>query len=339
MTRPEPASTGGLRARIGRLARRCLAWCRALATRPTAKTRARQLPTDAPIIESEGQASASNGRLTLVPWIRPSRHYLLLAPGQPRQPLKLLVCLHGCRQDSAGFASASRFRRWTEGGDWMVLLPSQTRLANLDGCWNWFDSRTIAGDGETAIVSAMIDEIRRAHGIDARHTYLAGMSSGAALAAALAVHSPSEFTAAAFHSGVPFAATDSALRARSVLRDGPRGDVTLNLPSTGRLPAIIVHGLDDKAVNERHARELMRQMLTLNGQLAPGEPLPAPHDESMQVIGQRRTRLSAFDEHRLVLVEGLGHAWSGGDPDWPYNDPLGPDATAMMRAFFEGVSR
>ena len=33
-------------------------------------------------------------------------------------------------------------------------------------------------------------------------------------------------------------------------------------------------------------------------------------------------------------VRGLGHAWSGGDGAFAYNDPRPPDATALFGAFF-----
>ncbi len=37
---------------------------------------------------------------------------------------------------------------------------------------------------------------------------------------------------------------------------------------------------------------------------------------------------------RLVRVSELGHAWSGGDGAFAYNDPRPPDATALLGAFF-----
>ena len=37
---------------------------------------------------------------------------------------------------------------------------------------------------------------------------------------------------------------------------------------------------------------------------------------------------------RLVRVTELGHAWSGGDSAFAYNDPRPPDATALFGAFF-----
>ena len=36
---------------------------------------------------------------------------------------------------------------------------------------------------------------------------------------------------------------------------------------------------------------------------------------------------------RLVTVSGLGHAWSGGDSKFPYNDAHAPDATTLIGTF------
>jgi poly(3-hydroxybutyrate) depolymerase len=45
---------------------------------------------------------------------------------------------------------------------------------------------------------------------------------------------------------------------------------------------------------------------------------------------------------RRLLVEGLGHGWRGGDGEFPFNDPRGPDASRMTWEFvsgFEGRER
>jgi poly(3-hydroxybutyrate) depolymerase len=36
---------------------------------------------------------------------------------------------------------------------------------------------------------------------------------------------------------------------------------------------------------------------------------------------------------RKIIVEGLGHAWSGGDERHPFNDAAGPDASRLIWDF------
>ena len=38
--------------------------------------------------------------------------------------------------------------------------------------------------------------------------------------------------------------------------------------------------------------------------------------------------------HELLLIDGLGHAWSGGLAGGSYSDPRGPDATEAVVRFF-----
>ncbi len=290
----------------------------------------------ADIVEIVGSASAVTGRLRMLPWVSPSRDYLTLTPSTPRNDIRLLVLIHGCRQEPHGFAAATRIRELVASGDWIVLLPNQTRRANLHRCWNWFDLSTAAGAGEVAITLAMIETICKRYLIQPGRCFVAGMSSGAGLAAAIVGHAPERFAAAAFHSGVAMGASQSALHARRVLAEGPETDVTLNLPTHGNMPAIVIHGRKDEVVAESHAHELMRQILAINGELDPGDPLPAPSQITPLVTEiTYAASLASYGASRLMMIDELGHAWSGGDSNWPYNDPKGPDATSAILAFFE----
>lgn len=303
---------------------------------PAQPTRTDESPGRTGVVEVAGSTSASTGRLRLLPWVSPSRDYLTLVPQTPAGPLRLLVLVHGCRQEPHGFAQATHARALVSSGEWVVLLPDQARSANVYRCWNWFDQNCIAGGGEVAIIIEMINAVQAQYGLDRDQCFIAGMSSGAAIAAALVSHAPERFAAAAFHSGVAMGASDSALHARKALTEGPQSDVTMNLPTLGRVPALVIHGRRDEVVAEIHAHELMRQMLAINGELTPGAALPAPDRiEMLDATGTHGASLASFGQSRLMLVDALGHAWSGGDARWPYNDPQGPDATAAMRTFFE----
>lgn len=290
-------------------------------------------PSD--IVEVVGTARAPNGRLHMLPWTRPARDYLTLAPATAGNTMRLLVLIHGCRQEPHGFAAATHMRELVESGEWIILLPNQSRKANLHRCWNWFDRSTVAGGGEVAITQAMIDTVAERYQIKAGNCFIAGMSSGAGLAAAIIGHAPEKFAAAGFHSGVAMGASLSPWHARRALANGPDHDVTIDLPTRGKVPAIVIHGRSDEVVAEINAHELMRQILTINGELQPGAPLPAPSQITpLKTDITYTANLASYGESRLMMIDELGHAWSGGDHNWPYNDPKGPDATAAMLAFF-----
>ena len=67
--------------------------------------------------------------------------------------------------------------------------------------------------------------------------------------------------------------------------------------------------------------------------------LPVADSESRETgvdgraMTTREWRIGGRLVARLVTVNGLGHAWSGGDPKFPYNDAHAPDATALIGIF------
>ena len=258
----------------------------------------------------------------------PWREYLLYLPRgmeRLRRP-GLVVWIHGCRQDPEEFAAGTRIVRYADERGFVVLLPRQNRLANTERCWNWFDRRTARGLGETAIVAAQAADVAETLELDRKRIYLAGLSSGGALAAALALHAPRLFRAVAIHSGVACGVAADAADAARAMAEGPKGcveETALQARAAARgearMPALILHCAADETVAPVNAVHLARQFLLFNGfdpaALPTGAalprpgmlPLPFPGDE--YYVGRR---LAA----KLVVIPGLGHAWSGGDPQY-----------------------
>jgi len=300
-----------------------------------------------------GRKWSARGFLALPAPVAPARDYLLYLPsdysGQAAMPL--LVWLHGCRQTPEEFAAGTGVLRLADEKRLFVLLPRQSQAANAERCWNWFDPMTAAGAGEAAIVVAQIEQVAREYRVDRARIYAAGLSSGGALAATLALRAPHLIAAVAVHSGVPCGAARSAAGARRAMRAGPETDtdaVALAARAHGHrpgaLPALILHGSADAAVAPANAVRLARQFLLLNGIAPsdlPGQSLPPP--ATRRVLARAGGLSASLSDWRiagrlavrLIEVEGLGHAWSGGAAGMDYFDPRGPDATRLVWAFFD----
>ena len=71
-----------------------------------------------------------------------ARRFRLFRPPDVKlsERLPLMVMLHGCGQDAQGFAASTRMNRIALRERFLVLYPEQDRLANVNGCWNWFDT-------------------------------------------------------------------------------------------------------------------------------------------------------------------------------------------------------
>ena len=271
----------------------------------------------------------------------PWREYVLYLPrGLERlKRAPLVVWIHGCRQDPEEFAAGTRIARFADERGFVVLLPRQSRLANAERCWNWFDRRTARGLGEAAIVAAQASDVLERFALDGERVYVAGLSSGGGLAAALALNTPGLFRAAAIHSGVPCGVAHDAAGGHRVMTEGPKKEA---LPTTrGRVPALIIHGRDDRTVAPVNAAYLARQFLVLNGfdpaALPPGAALPQP---GMLPLSWRSDGIDGdyYVGRRLAAsvatIAGLGHAWSGGDSAYPFFAPGHEDATRLVCDFF-----
>ncbi|HEV3429736.1 MAG TPA: PHB depolymerase family esterase [Paraburkholderia sp.] len=258
--------------------------------------------------------------------------------------LPLVVMLHGCKQTAESFARGTRICQRAERAGFAVLLPEQAKTAHAQGCWHWHDD---PGNTEAPAVASLIAAIVGEYGFDAQRIYLAGISAGAGLAAALAITDPQLFAAIGLHSGPVFGAATSTMTAMSVMRRGTREDpvqlidARVDVKHYPGMPTVIVHGELDAVVAKRNAEQLTLEFARLNrlvdehGELRVGEQRFYSRDGADftdYVKGGRNVV-------RLCVVRGLGHAWSGGDPSEPFHSARGPDATALLWNFFRRQRR
>lgn len=278
--------------------------------------------------------------------------YALYVPRGLRCRAPLLVMLHGCSQDARDLADGTRMNALADRRRFIVLYPEQSRLANPLGCWNWFHRDLDKKGGEAARIAALIRSVCLRYPIDRSRIYVAGMSAGGAMAATLAMTHGALFAACAIASGVMYRAADSATGALRTMHEGSQhspasiADEVAGEPSRalGFVPALVIHGAADRVVHPRNADQIIAQFLRFAELLsAPPRPLEAAAERSFSE-GARTSRRRDYERDgqgmlREILIEGLAHAWSGGDSRHRFNDPAPPDASRLVWQFVSRFRR
>jgi len=112
-------------------------------------------------------------------------------------------------------------------------------------------------------------------------------------------------------------------------------------PAPGNtVPVIVFHGDRDSTIAAVNAEKIItarRSVPRAASDPAGGRPRPVTIEGDTG--GRPYTRAVHTDHGGSViaeswLVQGAGHAWSGGNPAGSYTDQQGPDATIEMIRFF-----
>lgn len=247
----------------------------------------------------------------------------------------MIVMLHGCTQTPEDFAAGTGMNDLAEVHGFIVVYPHQSRGENAQSCWNWFQRGDQRRDrGEPAILAGLARKLAAEHGVPEGRIFVAGLSAGAAMAVILGETYPDVFSGVGAHSGLPAGSAKDVPSAFAAMA----GNGTVSAPQKGAaaVRTIILHGTADTTVHPSNGEQIARRALDLG----PGQTIQT--QERGQAEGRAYVRKLTADGDGPALVEqwvieGLGHAWSGGSARGSYTDAQGPDASsAMVRFFFEG---
>jgi poly(hydroxyalkanoate) depolymerase family esterase len=261
-------------------------------------------------------------------------------------PLPLIVMLHGCGQSAVEFAQGTRMNQHAH-QPCAILYPEQNKSANSMRCWNWFAPDVLAGHADAELIVQLMQDTQERYPIDPARRYVVGFSAGAAMAAVLCTTHASLFAGCAMHSGLMAQAATTLTEAAQFMRRGidpsafersVRQSLTRLPAGSHTVPTLVIHGSADTIVNPVNAQQIAEQLRLVDTQLSLDGTEPVFSSEQWvegagRAYRQQEMKLGTTRLLRTILIEGLKHAWSGGDPRHEYFDPTGPDSTGLILDF------
>jgi len=123
----------------------------------------------------------------------------------------VVVALHGCTQDAAGYGTGSGWIQLADRWGFSVVLPQQQSGNNSSNCFDWFQSGDMErGQGEAASVAQMVDRQLADAGGDGSRVYVTGLSAGGGMTAVMMAAYPEKFAAGGVVAGLPYGCAQAA---------------------------------------------------------------------------------------------------------------------------------
>jgi poly(hydroxyalkanoate) depolymerase family esterase len=277
------------------------------------------------------------------------RNVRVFVPAKTASPTALVVLLHGCTQTAEAFADATQMDAVAEKDGFVVAYPEQSADTIATRCFQWYEPAHQSRDGgEPKELAAAADAVARAHGVDAERVYVGGLSAGAAMSVILGATYPDRFAAIGVIAGVEYKGATSIASAFSTSNNGgpspeQQGDLAHTQMGTRArvVPTFVVHGTSDGVLAKINGDQVAAQWRRTNT-LTMGDDAIEPVRSITGSAGYPFTRMvhrnkaNGASVVEYYVVDGLGHAWPGGKDGGSYSDTRGPDASALLWAFFKG---
>jgi poly(hydroxyalkanoate) depolymerase family esterase len=258
----------------------------------------------------------------------------------------LVVVLHGCTQNAAGYDLGSGWSELADHHGFAVLYPEQQRSNNANSCFNWFVPEDIGRDsGEALSIRQMVASMVADHDIDSARVFVTGLSAGGAMAAVMLATYPEVFASGAVIAGLPYgtattmpAAFDRMRGSKQPSAETLRGFVRDASGHEGPWPTLSVwQGTADHTVDQSNAALLIDQWRALHD-------LPPDPTHTETVDGHpRRVWNDAYGRPLIedFRIKDMGHGTPldpasemGGGTSGPYMLDVGIASTRHIAAFW-----
>lgn len=270
----------------------------------------------------------------------------------------MMVMLHGCLQNPDTFAGSTRMNQIAEANNFIVVYPNQALAYNPTQCWNWmYPVNQARGTGEPSIIMGIINAVKTNYTIDARRIYVAGISAGGGMTSTMLSCYPDVFAAGAVHAGLMYQAATTltggtyAMTWTSPYSANSAGKSAWQCGGSQRkqVGLLVFHGTSDITVNPGNGSEVVEQFAQTNDFADDGVDNNSvkytyTRRDSASVAGGRSYTVDVYnyggrDLIKHYKINGMGHAWSGGNGSYSFTDGSGPNSSQIMWDFFKNFTR